>query len=221
MDLIRLGRAERPEPTPRISIFKAWQTWVLLPATAVATAAVMLVVTPRLGEKESGDFQSRGAGTRELDQWVSIQAFRGTADGYEEVRDRIAPDDALAFTYRNRPDSRFRFLMVFGVDEVGRVYWYYPQHNDPAANPGSISIDAVPGVVELPEQVAHDLGTGSFRLFGLFSPEPLAVDEVERVAGNALAAAGGIEQLRRLEIEGIGQHSLLLRVEKMRPGDRH
>lgn len=215
MTLIRLGRAPREaEARTRTPFWKHWQTWLLVPATAAATAALFFVVAPQRLHKDTTEFQVRGTLTKNPDRWVSLQAFHVTDQGYRPVRRDVFADDTLAFTYQNRPPSQFRYLIVIAIDDRGEVYWYYPAHVDNAKNPSSIEIDHDEEPIQLPEQVKHELAIGPLRIFGLFSSAPLDVGAVEQKVTSHLAQVGAIVELHRIEIENTGQHSLLLNVIK-------
>lgn len=201
MTLVRMGKADRPVVVERRpSFWSSWQSWLVVPVTAAATVLLMLT----LQSPEHDGFQSRGAATEQLDRWVSVQAFRSSAGGYAPVEGTLAADDALAFTYLNRAKQPLRYLAVVGVDARGEVFWYYP--------PGT-AIRSAAEPVELPEQVQHDLKPGALRIFGLFSVEPLAQPALEAELKRAVQGAGSVTKLERLDLPGVGQHSLLLEVK--------
>jgi hypothetical protein len=205
MALIRMGKADRPE-SARPSLWRAWQTWFLLPATAAATAAVMLLFWPQPQPLDAG-FQARGGAAMDLDRWVSLQVFRASPTGYEPVTDSIAPDDALAFTYLNHAPEPLHFLTVLAVDARGRLFWYYSP---------SVPIQQGSQPFELPEQVQHDLAPGALRIFALFSAEPLSRPLLEERVKAGLREVRAPADLTRLGLSGVGQHSLRLEVRPAR-----
>ncbi len=214
MTLIRMGKAEKPEVVPsRFLFWKSWQTWLLVPATAAATAVLMMVLWSPTKQDATDGFQARGAETINLNAWVSLQVFRAGKNGYEPVRDVIAADDALAFSYLNRSDSQLRYLAVFAVDNQGEVFWYYPPNVDAGNSPGSVSVQSGAQPIELPEQVAHHLRIGLLRIFGVFSKDPLSVQFIEAQAGRDFVTSQTVERMTRVSLPDVGQYSLLLRVE--------
>ena len=215
MTLIRMGHVEKAEARPnRPSLWKSWQTWLLIPATAAATAVLMVVLWSPQRPKVTHEFQARGGGAINLDRWVSIQVFRATKHGYEQVRDVVAPDDALAFAYLNRSGDELRYLAILGVDDRAEIFWYYPPNTGIGDNPSGISITSGAQPIELPEQVVHPLAAGPLRLFGIFSSVPLTVSTIEYQLQKDLHAMQTVTQLTRLGLEGVGQYSTLLQVQE-------
>jgi len=177
-----------------------------LPAlAAVAAAAVaLLVLWPMLsgGEKE---FASRGNEPPSVPALLLVyQVPRG---GELRLADTsIGANDELAFAYENRDGKRR--LLVFGVDDSGRIYWYHPAWTDAGSNPQAVAIEAGPERRELPEAVSHRLEGQTLRLFGVFTDEPLTVRDVERMLK---------ERERKtdpLPIRNAVQHSQLLRITR-------
>jgi hypothetical protein len=198
--------------------------WKLYGAFAFAVAAcVTLVFTlwPRLTPtaEEPSAFHARSGAGQNNNQWVSIEVFRAIDHGYERVKGSIKADDALAFSYINRNNPAFRFLMIFAVDPSGRVFWYYPSYTDSDANPLSTPIRPAKGPVALADQVQHDLGSGSLRLFAVFSMSALKVRTIEDAAVRALRASRSLEKLEHLDLPETGQHSFLLTVTPNTTGD--
>jgi hypothetical protein len=218
MQLIRTGKADRqPVAEARTSPWKFWQTWLLIPATAAATAVLMLVFAPARDHPLADGVQARGSSGEKLDRWVSLQIFRAVEGGYEPVQDVLAADDALAFTYLNRSGNHLHYLAVFALDARGKVFWYYPPQ--PGDSASSIAIQASAEPVELPEQVVHDLTPGLLRVFGIFSARALSSQQLERQLRSDLSHVKDLAQLSRLSLSDVGQHSLLLRVEPARSKD--
>jgi hypothetical protein len=214
MALVRMGKAEQEATGENTRAWwRAWQTWLLVPATAAATAMVMTVFWPhREGTTDDG-FQARGRETVNLDRWVSLQVFRSTGHGYEPVHDVVAADEALAFAYLNQSGDQLHYLAVFGVDERGELLWYYPPNTSADRDPTSISIRGGAQPIELPEQVTHDLRPGLLRIFGIFSSGPLSVRAIEEQLQQDLRAAQTVERMARVGLDDVGQYSLPLRVQ--------
>ncbi len=213
MTLLRTGRADREFSCPaRPPFWRAWKTWLLVPATVAATAALLITVWPQFGAERSSEFQARSGLKENPDRWVSLRIYRRHSRGYELVKRDLRSGDALAFAYLNRAASSFRYLMIFAVDHRGNMFWYYPAHIDKNKNPTSIKIRSSSRPTELPDQVRHEWAAGSLRIFGLFSKTPLDVQKVEKLVARQMVAVKTIERLDRIKIAGIGQHSQLLDV---------
>jgi hypothetical protein len=169
-----------------------------------AAVAVLLLTLPRVVPPDAEAFAARGA----LKQApITLEVYR-LADGRSTpVRGSIRRGDELAFAYTNRAERAY--LMIFGVDEHGHVFWFQPLWSDAKLDPESASIVKGPGLRELSEAVSHDFDGQSLTLYGLFSDRALHVREVEREAlaarslGVALAErfkdADVVEQQLRLE----------------------
>jgi len=212
MALIRMGKAEPPAVIVR-PFWRSWQAWLLVPATAAATAAIMLVFWPRAVVDDSAGFTARGTSAPSLDRFVSLGIFRKAAGGFIPVGDTIRADDTLAFTYQNRASVGTRYLMVLAVDDGGHIFWYYPPRAEPDHEAPSLPIAGNGEPTELPEEITQELVPGPLRFFGLFSTKPLSVRDVEAAVALDLARAGGVTHLERLTISEAGAYSLLVRVE--------
>ena len=103
----------------------------------------------------------------------------------------------LAFAYENL--DRKRYVMIFAVNEAGRVYWFYPGWTDPAENPRAIAITAEAGLHELPDAVVHRFDGTRLDIHALFLDEPMTVREVEQAAPAAgpLSVPGGVDHVAR------------------------
>jgi hypothetical protein len=213
LTLVRLGRATADKTTIPT---RRRLAPVLLPAAAVAVVALIVFSMILFRTDDSDGFRVRSGSVVEEDRWVSLEIFRTTEGGYEPVEAAIHPDDALAFAYTNRFPERLGYLMVFGVDEGGGIYWYYPAHLREGENPSSIRLGMSPQRAELPEEIRHRLRPGLIRVVALFSAEALDVNAVEKSVARGLAKAGSLQALARLELEGTGQQSFLLTVHETR-----
>jgi hypothetical protein len=119
----------------------------------------------------------------------------------------IHADDDLAFAYSN-PSGK-GFLMVFGVDEQRRVYWFHPAWPVGAPPPLAVRAAEGPGPHELTEAIRHQLEPGAFRIHALFCDRPLSATTVE-------AAVRSARDLERLLIPG-GDVVTLTRTLEVRP----
>lgn len=213
MTLIQTGRADREFSRPtRLPFWRAWRTWLFVPATVAATAALLITVWPQNKIERPDEFQARSGLKENPDRWVSLHVYRRHNQGYELVKRDLRSGDALAFAYLNRTPSVFRYLMIFAVDHRGNVFWYYPAHTDKNKNPTSIEIHSNSRPIDLPDQVRHEWEAGALRIVGLFSKTPFDVQTVEKLVARQLVEAKTVEHLNRIKISGVGQHSRLLRV---------
>ncbi|MBI5543911.1 MAG: hypothetical protein HY901_08500, partial [Deltaproteobacteria bacterium] len=108
-----------------VPVRRSSSRWFFLPASglalAAAAAAVLVVASPR-STTESGDFVARGGG--EEHSAVRLSVFKLERGAAVPVQGHIRASDELAFAYENRAGKQR--LMVFGVDEHRRVYWFFP-----------------------------------------------------------------------------------------------
>ena len=186
-----------------------WRLLVPLTLTPVAaTAMVLLVVTrfspgpPALDKisgatmRVPGAVRSKGA--------LLVEAFCKRGDSVFPVKDGddFLVGDRLRFAYtKDQPGV----LLVFGVDDSGRVFPYY--RDDALAG-----VTAPAGAeVMLPESVELDDHRGWERVFALWTPAVVGEDVVRGAVADALAACkGDIRQAASLPVEA-EQVSFLLR----------
>jgi len=209
--LVRLDRAGRAVESGAV---QRWKSYGAAALAAAACITLFFTLRPRSAPvvQNSTEFRARAGAERYENRWVSIEVFRATENRYEPVKDWINADDALAFSYVNRNNPAFRFLLIFAVDESGRVFWYYPSYTDSDANPTSIPIKQTVEPVALAEEVQHDLRSGPLRLFAVFSMSALDVQAIENRVALELRNGQSLEQLDDLDLPDTGQHALLLNV---------
>ena len=180
---------------------KARRSWwrFLLPALLVpATAVALLLVKPALGPHHGNLLGSAVKGRLIVETYCKRgeQVFPA-ADGAEFVA-----GDRLRFAYsQDRPG----FLTIFGVDDRGGVFPYYPEHT-------LVGIQVEAGArVLLPGSVELDHHQGWERVFAIWSERSMADDVVRASVAAALsAAAGDIRNTSTLDLP-VEQVSLLLR----------
>ena len=157
-------------------------------ALALAAACAAFWLAPSQAREPA--FVARGGAperTARLDVYVM------SADGSSQPAPaRIERNAELAFAYAS-PEAH-GYLLVFGVDEHGHVFWYHPAWSDPARNPSALAIANTPGTVELPEAVAESLDGTRLELIGLFVTAPLTVREVEAAVQQARVHTQPLEQ---------------------------
>lgn len=176
----------------------------LMGALAVAAMIAFLFIRPSGRDPDAG-FTARGGGdggdAAAQSSYVVVYR-RGVDAGASRAGDSIHRSDELTFTYGNPLGKRY--LMVFGVDERRRVFWYYPAWSDPKENPTSISI--APGTGTLPDAVRHDLEGSKLEIHAVFTNSPLTVTQVEGLVSGAPAGQtpafgpGSIDPTIRLEV---------------------
>jgi hypothetical protein len=181
---------------------KSRRRWlhILAPAILVpATAALLFAIKPALFV--------RGLAP------AAATAIKGglVVETYCKRGDKVFPavdgqdfleGDRLRFAYSN---DRPGYLLVFGVDDVGRIFPYYQQ----GALAGSY---AEPGArVLLPGSVELDGHQGWERIYAVWSEAQLRDDVVRASVATALAAAGNdIRRVTPLDLP-VDQVSMLLR----------
>lgn len=112
------------------------------------------------------------------------------------------PGDRLRFAYTS---SEAGYLVVFGVDDGGSVFPYYPQRNLAGLELPAGKKVLLPGSIEL------DAHRGWERTFALWSRTPLDEREIRARVNETLTAAGGdLRRAARLQIN-LPQVSHLLR----------
>jgi hypothetical protein len=178
------------------------RTWLrfLAPVLLVpAAAAVLLFVKPTLNPLGHGN---RLGSTIKGRLIVETYCKRGESvfpavDGGDFVA-----GDRLRFAYtQDRPG----FLLVFGVDDQGRIFPYYQEQRLTGVAVAAGARVFLPGSVEL------DSHSGWERIFAVWSEEPLADDSVRSAVATVLSAAGGdIRHATVLDLP-VEQVSLLLR----------
>jgi hypothetical protein len=157
---------------------------------------VVLAVVPRPGTRDGqGDGAYVPRGLPAPAQVPELRVYRipraPDVRGAPEVTDgAVRADDELAFAYRN-PGGR-RYVMVFGVDEHGHVYWYHPEWSRADDDPSAVPVVTAPGLQELPAAVVQNLDGERLMIHALFTDRALTVREVEAaVAAAALAGKPG------------------------------
>lgn len=178
------------------------QRWIrfLAPIFLVpAAAALLLVVRPALHSHGQGD----GAETA-IKGGLIVETYCKRGDKvFPAVEGAdFLPGDRLRFAYSSDKPG---FLLVFGVDDQGRVFPYYEES---ALTGVKVEVGAhvfLPGSVEL------DHYKGWERVFALWAGTQFADDVVRAAVGAALSAADSdIRRMTALDLP-VQQVSMLLR----------
>ena len=175
--------------------------WPVVALTAAVAAALLLIFWPGLtGHEDELGVRGGGGGRAPMVRLVAYRLVEGKRASY--LGESIAPRDELAFAYVNRAGKRY--LMVFGVDNRQKVYWYHPAWEDEATSPRAVPIRPGADLRELPHAVSHDLAGDSLTLCGVFLDRPLTVKEVERLLRKhppgRLPLPGALQTTKRVRI---------------------
>ncbi|HVH45971.1 MAG TPA: hypothetical protein VM925_26665 [Labilithrix sp.] len=174
----------------------------------LAAAALLLFVRPQSGASDSG-FSSRGGGVlteprtanteRGLPRSI-VEVYRVPKDGRPTpATGSIRRDDSLAFAYEN--GARKERLVIFGVDEHRRVYWFHPGWTKEGDDPLAVAVSREPGLHELTEAVAHDFTGAHIDIHAVFLDDALSVRQIEeRLDAGTLNMPGGIEHVSSFEV---------------------
>ena len=188
-----------------------WRLVVPLTLTPVAAvAALLLMVTrgafsPTTPAPDTISGPARNvAGAVRAKGALLVEAFCKRGDSVFPVKDGddFVAGDRLRFAYTK---DQAGVLLVFGVDDAGRLFPYY--RDDALAG-----VTAPPGSeVMLPESVELDDHHGWERVFALWTPDTLGQDVIRAAVADALAAVqGDIRKTARLPVQA-EQVSFLLR----------
>jgi hypothetical protein len=157
----------RPQPLRKALAFGA------LPVIAVAAAFVLWL---RAAPPATDGFTARGGAHAEAPSRVYVYEVRpGAAPAL--AGDTIGRHGELAFAYEN--GAAKNRVMVFGEDEHGHVYWFYPAWSNEAENPVAVPIAADGRRHELPDAIRHDIDGTKLEIHALFVDRPVSVREVE------------------------------------------
>jgi hypothetical protein len=165
--------------------------WLIV---GLAAAAVLLFLVPR----ERSPFQVRGGVS---DMRPAVTLYRMGAAGVPERTGAILKaGDALALSYLNPTARAHSHLMVLATDDRGRVFWFWPAWQDPAANPTAVPIVPGDAPVELGEAVRQPLAPGRITVTALFCDRPVTVREAEAALAAGTLSALGESWTERVEV---------------------
>lgn len=177
-DRLAIGLGVRPALARPLSSPARLALWA---TTAAAACAAVLVarglLLPRQEEPSQDDFVARGASTA-AKPTPQIEVYTVRPDGSaRSPSGRMSARDELAFAYRN--PTGFSRLIVFGVGEEERIYWFHPAWSDERKNPVAVPIRRGSGPFELREAIHHEVDGRSLRIVALFIDDALSVRAVE------------------------------------------
>jgi hypothetical protein len=161
----------------------AQRGWAPASLSVLALAAAGIAVFALAGRWRgaepvaSDEFVARG-GPATTAPRPSLEVFRVDARGSQSVvGGYIHAADELAFAYGN--PSGFRRLALFGADDAGRIYWYFPAWRDPKEDPVALPIEKGDHR-ELPEAIRHDYQGSRLRVVALFLDQAVSVRTIEK-----------------------------------------
>lgn len=168
--------------------------WARPMAIALSLAAVLVALhlgrelRPEHARAGDADYTARGGAPADDDPALYVYRVAGGGPPLPVLDGAIRRSDELAFAYRNR--AGWQRLLVYAVDEAGRVYWYHPGWTDAATAPAAVAIDGGPERHELAEAVAQPLPAGRIQIHAIFTDEAIDVQAIER----------GVRPARRAEL---------------------
>lgn len=202
LDLTSAVRARLDAPERSLS-----RRGALLAGASLAAGAALWVAIGVPSKPDGAEaFRAKGAPASSVARWTAVQVHRARDAGAPEpVTKRLRHNDALLFSYTNRGEAPFEYLMIFGVDRSGGVYWFHPAYERPGEDPRSTPIERGAADALLPEILRHDLSPGSLAVHALFTRRPLGVLAVEawvaQRRANPSAAAPGEGHLQVIELD--------------------
>lgn len=200
---LRAARAIAEVARGRRRTQRLWR--FLLPGVLVPSmAALLLFVVPGLAARRSNGISGtmantiKGTGALQVEMYCKRgeEIFLAT-DGADFLE-----GDRLRFAYTKNKSG---VLLVFGVDDDGKIFPYYQEHE-------LVGMAAPAGAqVLLPDSIELDGHKGWERVYLVWSDGPLAEDAVRSAAASALSAAeGDVRRTTALDLPG-EQVSFLLR----------
>jgi hypothetical protein len=179
LDLTARVRAALAKPEPRRR-GRPWTFGLSAAAALACLGALVLVAMPEGSEDAEFRAKSANGATDGARRWAGIQIHRVSETGEaERVSERLTVRDGLVFSYTNVGPAPFDYLLIFAVDALGKVSWFYPAYERPGTDPSAVAIAKNASETRLPDLVRHDFGRGPLTIYGLFARRPLRVSEVE------------------------------------------
>ncbi len=190
----RLGQALGLVPAPVSVVGRSAAVMAVAAVLAVGVFVTRPTVPALLDSEQASGFAARGAPVAAPAEPLRVYRIR-TGVTPEPVQGELRATDELAFAYQNAAGKKW--LLIYGVDEHGHVYWFHPSWSDPDADPAAVPAQAGEGLHELPEAISHALDGGKLTLHGVLSDERLTVRRVEslmqgRAPGEPLPVPGSV-----------------------------
>lgn len=159
-------------------------------AVAATSACALLLVIWTAARPRQDEFTARGASP--VQDRPQVEVYRVTEGATSAVSATwMSTGDELAFAYRN--PTGFKRLLVFGVDDTQRIYWFHPAWTDEQADPTAIEIRSGTGPFELPEAISHEIRGARLRIVGLFTNDAVSVRGMEQtIRSDAMDPRGAV-----------------------------
>ena len=149
---------------------------MLAAVSAIAAACAVVLV---IGLHRQPGPEPRGATLGS--QLLVYELTAGTKP--RPVVSEIHADAGLAFAYANI--GRKRRLMVFGVDEDRRVYWYQPAWQSQTEHPVAVEIARDDKLHEIPQATTHHFAGRRLQIFGVFLDQAMSARDMEDLVAHA------------------------------------
>ncbi len=147
--------------------------WWFAAVPAVAAALVLVLVLVPSGRGAQGDFTARGAGH-------ALGAFEPTCAGGCMTGSKMLFDVAGTEGYR--------YFAAFSQRADGTVLWYFPSSDD--ATSIELAQQAGIGVLDRGIVIGREHPAGTYRVFGVFSTEPLTRQQIRERFDDVNVTAG-------------------------------
>jgi hypothetical protein len=172
----RLSRLEKEQILEQVlgeaAPLKRSRWWFAVMPAVAAAALVLFVLLPGRGH-DSGEFTARGEGH-------AAGAFKPTCAHGCSTGDKILFDVNGTVGYR--------YFAAFSRRADGTVLWYFP------ASDADVSVDLVAqagsGVLDRGIVIGNEHPAGTYRVFGVFSNEPLSRAQIRDRFDEAQLSAG-------------------------------
>jgi len=152
------------------------RAWSRPMAMAVGLATVLIALWAWPAAQPA--YVARGSRTVDSAQALYVYRIAPGCAPQPLVNGLIVNGDELAFAYLNR--AGWSRLLVYAVDEDGRIYWYHPEWTDAAAASVAVRIEGGSARHELPEAIAQPLPRGPGEIHAVFTDDAVSVQSIER-----------------------------------------
>lgn len=159
------------------------RAWSRAAGVALGLAAAVVALSLWLPGRR---YVARGGAGADADQALYVYRIPPGGTPQPVVNGVIGNRDELAFAYLNRVG--WHRLLVYAVDEAGRVYWYHPAWTDASADPVAVRIQAGIERFELAEAIAQPVPRGRLDIHAVFTDDVVSVQTIERGARPGRAA---------------------------------
>lgn len=147
--------------------------WWFAAVPAVAAAVAIVVVLALPSQHEPAEFTARGSGH-------ALAAFEPTCAGGCVSGSKILFDVAGTEGYR--------YFAAFSQRSDGTVLWYFPSSD--ADTSIDLAQQAGSGVLDRGIVIGSEHPAGTYRMFGVFSTEPLSRQQIRERFDDATVTAG-------------------------------